>query len=125
MFLAIAPDAQLQPVGKRVDHRHAHAVQATRNLVGIAVELTARMQLCHDDLSRRNTLFLVRFNRNTAAIIADRHAGICMNCDGHAVGMTRQGLVDTVIDDLIDHVMQTRAIIGIPDIHAWAFTDCF
>jgi len=34
--------------------------------------------------------------------------------------MAGQGLVDAVVDDLIDHVMQPRAVIGIPDIHAGA-----
>jgi biotin carboxyl carrier protein len=29
-----------------------------------------------------------------------------------------QGLVDGIVDDLVDHVMQARAVVGIADIHA-------
>src|SRR4029450_9008453 len=32
-------------------------------------------------------------------------------------GESGQGLVDGIVDDLIDHVMQTRAIIGVADVH--------
>ncbi len=46
-------------------------MQAAGNLVGILVELTARMQLGHDDLRGRDTLFLVDIDRNTAAIVGD------------------------------------------------------
>src|SRR5690606_7977673 len=28
-----------------------------------------------------------------------------------------------VVDDLVDHVMQARAVVGVPDIHAGAFAD--
>ena len=50
VHLAVAPDLELQPVGQRVDHRHADAVQAARHLVAVLVELAARVQLRHHDL---------------------------------------------------------------------------
>ncbi len=59
MLVAVAPDAQLQPFGQRVHHRHADAVQAARHLVGVLVEFSAGMQLGHDDLGRRHALLLV------------------------------------------------------------------
>ena len=37
-----------------------------------------------------------------------------------AVGMAGQRLVDGIVHDLIDHVMQARAVIGVADIHAGA-----
>ncbi len=40
-----------------------------------------------------------------------------------AVGMAGQRLVDAVVDDLVDHVVQARAIIGVTDIHARALAD--
>jgi hypothetical protein len=36
------------------------------------------------------------------------------------VGMARKRLVDGVVDHLIDHVMQARAVVGVADIHAGA-----
>ena len=34
------------------------------------------------------------------------------------VAIAGQGLVDRVVDDLVDHVMQARAVVGVADIHA-------
>jgi hypothetical protein len=56
MLLAVAPDPEVEPVAERVHHRHAHAVQPARDLVGVLVELTARVQLGHDDLGRADAL---------------------------------------------------------------------
>src|SRR5262245_15591115 len=50
MLLAVAPDGELEPGRERIHHRDADAVQAARDLVGILVELTAGMELGHDDL---------------------------------------------------------------------------
>ena len=71
MFLAIAPDRQLEPGGERVDDRNADAVEAARDLVGIGVELTACMELGHDDLGGRDALFRVNIDRNAAPVVAD------------------------------------------------------
>ena len=38
--------------------------------------------------------------------------------DGHRRGVPGERLVDRVVDDLVDHVMQARAVIGVADIHA-------
>ena len=35
-------------------------------------------------------------------------------------GVAGERLVDRVVDDLVDHVMQARAVIGVADIHAGA-----
>ena len=40
-----------------------------------------------------------------------------------SVGMAGQRLVDGVVDDLIDHVVQARAVIGVADIHARPLAD--
>ena len=59
----VAPDAQRQAGRQRVDHRHADAVQAAGDLVGVLVEFSAGVQLGHDDLGRRDALFLVDVGR--------------------------------------------------------------
>ena len=116
--LAVAADLELEPGRERVDHRDAHAMQAARDLVGILVKLAAGMQLGHDDLGRRDTLFGVDAGGNAAAIVDDGDRTVGIERDRHQVGMTSQRLVDGIVDHLIDHVMQARTVIGIADIHA-------
>ena len=51
--LAVAPDLELEPLGQRVDDRHADAVQAARDLVAVVVELAAGVQHGQHDFGRR------------------------------------------------------------------------
>ena len=37
--------------------------------------------------------------------------------------MAGQNLVDGVVHDLVDHVVQTRPVVGVADVHAGAFAD--
>src|SRR3546814_4232416 len=82
MLLAVAPDAQVQPVGQRVHHRDANAVEAARHLVGVAVgrvlELTARVELCHDDRSEEHTSELQSLMRISYAVF-------CLNKKTHTI----------------------------------------
>jgi hypothetical protein len=73
MLVAAAPDAQLERDRERVDDRDADAVQAARDLVGILVELSAGMELGHDDLGGGNAFLAVDIDRNAAAIVRDGH----------------------------------------------------
>ena len=118
--LAIAPDGQVHPVGQGVHHRDADAVQTAGDLVGILVELTAGMELGHDDLGRRDTFFLVDVSRDAPTIITHRGRTVGMERHQDFRTMAGKGFVDRVVDDLIDHVMETRTVIGITDIHARA-----
>ena len=118
MLLAVAPDPQLQLARQRVDHGDADAVQAAGNLVGILVEFSARMQLGHDDLGRRDAFALVDVDRNAAAVVAHGDRAVGIEHDFHRGGVAGQRLVDGVVDDFVDHVMQAGAVIGVADIHA-------
>ena len=98
-------------------------MQTARHLVGVAaligvVEFSARVKLGHDDLGGRNPLFLVDIDRDAATVVAHRNAVIGVNFHMHIVGMTGQRLVDAVVHDLVDHVVQTRPVVGVADIHA-------
>ena len=120
MLLAVAPDAQLQPVGQGVHDRYAHAVQTARHLVGVLVELTAGVQLGHDDLGGRHAFLGVDVGGNAASVVGDRDRSIGVQDDLDQVGVAGQRLVDGVVDHLIDHVVQARAVVGVADIHAGA-----
>src|SRR3546814_20715438 len=75
MLFAVAPDRELEPFGQGIDDRNADAVQAARHFIGIVVarilELTAGVQLGHNDLGRRNAFLGVDASRAAAAIILD------------------------------------------------------
>ena len=119
--LAVAADSELKPDGERIDHRHAHAMQAARDLIGILVEFAARMQLGHDDFGGRNAFGRMDVGRNAASVIRHRHGAIGVQRHRHQIGMTGKRLVDGVVDDFIDHVVQAGTVIGIADIHAGPF----
>ena len=109
---------ELQPFGEESHHRDADPVQAAGHLVGVVVELSAGVQLGHDDFGRRASFLFVDVDRDAAAIVLDRHRIVRVNGDGDAIRIAGQGLVDGVIDHLVDHVMQAGGVIGVADVHA-------
>ena len=117
---AAAVDGQLQPLGERVDHRDADAVQAAGDLVGVLVELTAGVQLGHDDLGRRDAFALVDVGGDAAAVVGDRGRAVGVEDHLDARRPAGQRLVDGVVHHLVDHVVQARAVIGVADVHARA-----
>ena len=118
VFLAVAPDGQLEPAGERVDHRDADAMQAARDFVGILVEFSAGVELGHDDLGGGHAFALVDVGRNAAAVVAHGARAVGIERYDDFLGEADERFVDGVIDDLVDHVMQPRAVIGVADIHA-------
>ncbi len=118
VLLAVAPDPERQLRGQRVDDGDADAVQAAGDLVGVLVELTAGMQLGHDDLGRRHALAGVHLGRDAAAVVGHRHRAVGIEEHVDRVAIARQRLVDRVVDDLVDHVVQAGAVVRVADIHA-------
>ena len=118
MLLAVAPDGQLEPARQRIDHRDADAVQAAGDLVGVLVEFSAGMELGHDDLGGGHAFALVDVGRNAAAVVAHGAGTVGIERHDDFLGVAGERLVDRVVDDLVDHVMQARAVIGVADIHA-------
>jgi hypothetical protein len=98
----------------------ADAVQAAGHLVAVLVELTAGVQLGHDDLGRGDALFLVDVGGDAAPVVGHRDRAVGVQGDARPGGIAGQGLVDGVVDHLIDHVVQARAVIGVADVHARA-----
>src|SRR5690606_12589541 len=89
-----------------------------RHLVAVVVELATSVQHGEDHLRRRAVFFLVDVYRDAAAVVRHRHRAVLV--DGHQdlVGVTGQGLVDGVVDDLEHHVMQAGAVVHVADVHA-------
>ena len=80
VLLAVAPDLELEHGRQRVDHRHADAVQAARDLVGVVVlalaELAAGVQLGHDHLGGGNAFLGVHAGGDAAAVVAHRAGAV-------------------------------------------------
>jgi hypothetical protein len=81
------------------------------------------MQLRHDDFGCRNAFALVDVDGNAAAVVAHGDGIVRIEDDLDRGGVARKRFVDRVVDDLIDHVMQTRTIVGVADIHARPLAD--
>jgi hypothetical protein len=118
VFLAVAPDGELEPSRQRVDDRDADSVQAAGDLVGVLVEFSPGVELRHDDFGRRHAFALVNVGGNAAAVVAHRARAIGVQRDHHFLGEAGERLVDRVVDDLVDHVVEAGAVVGVADIHA-------
>ncbi len=111
-------DFDFHPFRQGIDDAGAHAMQATRRVIGLAVEFAAGMERGHDDLQRRLVLeFGMRIDGNAAAIVADHQHIVRLQLQFDAGGVTGHRLVHRIVDDLGRQVMQ-RVGIGAPDIHA-------
>ena len=121
---AVALDLEVEPLGQGVDDRDADAVQAARDLVGLVVELAAGVEHGHDDFGRRLLLLLVHLDRDAAAVVDDRDRIVDVDEDFDVLAVAGQGLVDGVVDDLIDEVMEPFGA-GAPDVHRRPFSDRF
>src|SRR4030095_2858249 len=56
--------------------------------------------------------------RNAAAIVLDADRTVGVQRDEDPVAMAGQRLVDGIVRNLEHHVMQTRPVVGIADVHA-------
>ncbi len=125
VFLPAAVNRQPQVVAECIHHRHAHAVQAAGDLVGVRVELAAGVQHGHHHFGGGTALFRMNVHRDAAAVIADTDRAIVENGDHNGVAITGQRLIDRVVNDFKHHVMQASAIIGVADVHAGALAHRF
>ena len=121
MLEPVPPNAQKKPRRQRVDDRDADAMQAAGHLVGILVEFPAGVQLGHDDLGRRHAFLVVNAGWNAAPVVGDRDRAVGVEGDGDELRVAGQRLVDGVVDHLVDHVVQARAVVGVADVHARPF----
>ena len=93
-------------------------VQSARDLVRVLVEFAAGMKVGHDYLGGRHPFLVVDADRDAAAVVGDGARAVGVQGHGNGVAIAGQRLVDRVVDDLVDHVVQAGAVIGVADIHA-------
>ena len=118
VLVAVPPDGEVQPLGQRVDDGHADPVQAARHLVAAAVaELAAGVEHGEHHLGGGLLLLGHRVDRDAAAVVRDGDGVVRMDDDLDLVGLAGQGLVDGVVDDLVDQVMEAAGA-GRADVHA-------
>ncbi len=119
--VAVAPDLQVQRLGKRVNHRHAHAVQAARDFVAVGVELAARMEHRHHHFGGRAAFVLVQIDGDAAPVVNNGNRIVGMDGDVDAVAITRQRLVHGVVHHFPYQVVQARLARG-TDVHGRPLT---
>ncbi len=115
--LALALDLDEERARERVHDGEADAVEAARDLVRVVVELAARVEVREDDLERLALVDGVRPDRDAAAVVLDRDGVVRVDDDADRVAVAGLRLVDRVVDELGDHVVQARDVVGVPDVH--------
>jgi hypothetical protein len=123
--VAVAPDLDIELLRERVDAGDADAVQTAGDLVVARIELAAGVQLGEDHLDRGHGLAggqRLVVHRDAAAVVddGDRVVGVDGAVDARRVA--GEGLVDRVVDDLIDQMMQAHVARG-TDVHGRAQAD--
>ena len=104
--LAVAAHLGHEPLGQRVHDRDADTMQAARDLVAVAAELSAGMELGEDDRQRRQSLVRHHVDGDAGAPVLDRDRIVRMEGDLDPVVASLERLVDRVVDDLVDEVME-------------------
>jgi hypothetical protein len=122
--LPLAPDLELEGLGQGVDHRDADAVQAARDLVGVVLELAARVELRHDDLGGGLPLLLVQVRGDAAAVVDDGDGVVPVDRDIDPVAEPGLGLVDRVVHDFVDEVVKPERRCR-ADVHRGALANRF
>ena len=93
-------------------------MQATGHLVGVLVELAARVQPGQHDRAGGNVRPWMDVGRNATPVVAHRDRAVAVKDQLAARSESGLRLVHRVVDDLECHVMQAGAIVGVADIHA-------
>src|SRR3569623_3008031 len=103
--LAVPVDGQLQFFRERIHYGYAHAMQPTRDFVGIAVELTPGVEYGHNDLSGRPSRLGVNVHRDAPPVVCYGYGTVAVHYDLYFRTITRQGLIHGIIDIFKNHVM--------------------
>ena len=99
--MTVAAHFHFEPLGQRVHHRDADAVQAAGHFVAAVVaELAAGVEHGQHRLHRGTTRLGLNADGNAAAVVDDGQRTVLVNDDVHAVGVPGHGFVDAVVHHL-------------------------
>ena len=115
---AVTPDLEFKPFGKCVDNRDTDSMESARNLVSVRSELAAGVERGHDHLGGGSTFLLEDTNWNSTTVVDNGDTVVGMKRHRYAVSKARHDLVDTVVDDLIDHVVETGPVVRVANVHS-------
>ena len=105
--VAVAAHLDDQRLAERIDDRQADAVEAAGHLVATVVaELAAGVQDGEHHLDGRAALLLHVGDGDAAPVVDDGDGAVGVNRDVDARAVAGQRLVDSVVDDLVDEVVQ-------------------
>ena len=110
--------------GERVHTRYPNPVQTARDLVGVFVKFTPRVQHRHDDLQGRLLQLLVHAHGDAPAIVRHRDGVVLVDHHIDAATVAGQVLVDGVIHHLPHQVVQAAGV-GTADVHPGPFAHGF
>lgn len=120
--MPVTANFDIQPFGQSVDYADAHAVKPARYLVALAAELTAGVQLGHDDFQGGLAELRHYLYGDAATVVNYPYRAIRTDGDVDSRAKTCKRLVDGVVDDLIYQVVQSPGPRG-ADVHSGAFAD--
>jgi len=92
-------------------------VQAAGDLVAVAAELAAGVQLRQHHRQGRQALLGHDVDRDAGPVVGDRDRVVRMDGRLDRVGASREGFVDRVVDHLVDEVMEASSARR-ADVHA-------
>ena len=119
--LAVPAHRHLDPIGEGVHHGDPHPVQATGELIVLVGELAPRVQLAEDQLHAGDPFLRVDVHRHAATVVDHLEGLILVQDHLQIAGVTRQRLVDAVVDDLLAEVIGPGGV----GVHAGAATHRF
>ncbi len=120
--LAAATDLCDEPLGQGVHDRHADAVQPAGDLVAVAAELAAGVQLRQHDRQRRQSLLRHDVDGDARSVVAHGHGVVRMQRHVDPVVASCEGLVDAVVDHLVDEMVEPAGARR-ADVHARSEAD--
>ncbi|KAF5044849.1 hypothetical protein DSECCO2_487440 [anaerobic digester metagenome] len=95
----------IEPACEGVDDRDADAVQASGDLVGVLVELSAGVKDGEDDLKCALAVLGHHIDGDATPVILDRDRAVTVDDDPYQVAEPGKGLVYGVIHNLVDQVV--------------------
>ncbi len=110
VFLSAAAHPALQVFGQRVYDRDADTMQPAGMLVSLVVELSAGVQARQDQLDAADLLLGMNINRHAAAVVLHLQRTVLEHRDVDVLAVSRQRLVDAVVDDLVRQVVWARGV---------------